>query len=305
MYHGKYDFQDFLQGDICSDFDMFTVGERTIYRPNKKLKTYHSFINLFVLEKFPVNAEVVFSYRKGVNVYDAVSKHAFSKHFFQTDISKFFPSIGVDLVRDTFLQNKNCTPVSDFDTCIERIVELVMVDGFLPVGFSTSPLISNVCLFGFDNLVQKYCSENGIIYTRYSDDLIFSSLEKSKLIGIFEFLQRTMLDLFGGLISLNISKTKFTHAGSKIKLLGMVILPNGKVSVDKKFKDNIEVLLHFYVKNRTKFFNLVESDLKGGMEKISGYLSYVNTVDKDYLNKLRKKYGMTVVDMFLHYTPKK
>lgn len=305
MYHGKYDFQDFLCGDISSDFDMFTVGEREIYRPNKKLKTYHSFINLFILEKLPVNTSVVYSYRKGVNVYDAVSKHALSKHFFQTDISRFFPSIKVELVRNTLLKNHDCTPISDLSVHIDRIIELVMVDGGLPVGFSTSPLISNVCLFDFDNIVQEYCVAHNIIYTRYSDDLIFSSKEREGLIDIPKFLQNVMLKIFNGSIFLNVSKTKFTHAGSKIKLLGMVILPNGKVSVDKKFKDNIEVLLHFYVKDRKKFFDLVESDLKGGMEKISGYLSYVNTVDKDYLNKLRKKYGMTVVDMFLHYAPKK
>jgi len=85
----------------------------------------------------------------------------------------------------------------------------------------------------------------------------------------------------------------------------MVILPNGKVSVDIKFKRQIEVLLHFYLTDRAKFFLLVESDLAGGMERISGYLSYINTVDKEYLNKLRKKYGATLVDMFLHYTPKR
>ena len=51
MYHGKYSLDDFLKGEVSKDFIVFTNKEknkeRTIYKPNKKLKTYHSFLNLF------------------------------------------------------------------------------------------------------------------------------------------------------------------------------------------------------------------------------------------------------------------
>jgi len=305
MYHGKYDVEDFLTGDIRKDYDVLTVNQRAVYRTNKKLKTYHSFLNLFLFENFRINTSVVYSYRKGVNVFDAVSKHAHSKHFFQADLSHFFPSISGSLVRSTIEANIDQTPVADLVNYIDRVLELVLVNGSLPVGFATSPSISNACLLEFDNSLQEYCEGKGLVYTRYSDDLIISSVERGGLVDIETELQDLLSDFSEGRMSLNEQKTKFTHVGAKIKLLGMVILPNGKVSVDIKFKRQIEVLLHFYLTDRAKFFLLVESDLAGGMERISGYLSYINTVDKEYLNKLRKKYGATLVDMFLHYTPKR
>jgi RNA-directed DNA polymerase len=305
MYHGKYDFTDFAEGVISDNYEIIVAGDRKIYSPNKKLKKYHTFLNLFWFGKFRNNSEVVYSYRKGVNVFDAVSKHVNSKYFFQTDIAKFFPSISDDLVRKTILENLDLLPVLDANIYMDRVVDLVTVDGALPVGFSTSPPISNACLKEFDDVLQKYSMEHGLIFTRYADDLIISSKSKESLIGIDCVVEELLKSSVDVNMSLHKGKTKFTKVGSKIKLLGMVILPNQTVSIDIKFKRQIEVILHYYITDKSKFLNLVESDIEGGMQRISGYLAYVNTVDKNYLDKLRKKYGATIVDMFLHYTPEK
>lgn len=305
MYHGKYDFTDFAGGVVSDNYEIIFADDRKIYKPNQKLKKYHTFLNLFWFDKFRINSEVVYSYRKGVNVFDAVSKHTESKYFFQTDIAKFFPSINDNLIRRTILENLNVIPVLDAGLYVDRVVDLVTIEGALPVGFATSPPISNACLRRFDDILQSYCLKNDLIYTRYADDLIISSNQKESLDGIEESIESLLRSAVGDKMSLHRGKTKFTHVGGKIKLLGMVILPNKTISVDIKFKRQIEVILHYYLTDRAKFLNLVEADLNGGMEKISGYLGYINTVDKNYLNKLRKKYGVTVVDMFLHYSPKK
>ncbi|MET3105628.1 RNA-directed DNA polymerase [Oxalobacteraceae bacterium GrIS 2.11] len=306
MYHGKYDFLDFVEGNIKENFDIFTIDDRKICRPNKKLKKYHSFLNLFLFENFRINPSVVYSYRKGVNVFDAVSQHSASKHFFQTDIAKFFPSIDADLIRKTLSENLDVVQVIDANDYVDRIVDLVTVDNSLPIGFATSPPISNACLFVFDNMLHDYCMSKNLVYTRYADDLIISTKNRDELEGIADQVEQRLFDAFAQKkMALHQGKTKFTHVGAKVKLLGMVILPNGTVSVDMKFKKQIEVILHFYITDRTKFLALVDSDLNAGMEKISGQLGYINTVDKNYLNKLRKKYGATVVDMFLHYSPTK
>jgi RNA-directed DNA polymerase len=80
----------------------------------------------------------------------------------------------------------------------------------------------------------------------------------------------------------------------------MVITPSGQVSVDMELKKRIEVLLHFYTRNREKFLDAVHHDMKAGVEQLGGYVNYINAADKPYLEKLRKKYGSTVIDSFLH-----
>jgi RNA-directed DNA polymerase len=304
MYHGKYDFNDFIQSDISNSFDVFYVRDRKIQKPNKKLKVYHSFLNLFLFEYLRTNERVVFSYRKGVSAYNAVSVHAGNKHFYQTDISDFFSSIDHQLIKETIIASADLSPIEDLNEHIDRVLNLVTVDGALPMGFSTSPLISNACLYKFDAALEEYSKSRRLTYTRYADDLIISSENREELEGIQEKIIELLKEIFDERLSLNYSKSKFTHVGRKVKILGMVILPTGKVSVDIKFKKNVEVLLHFYMKDKEKFLDKVDGDMRGGMEKVSGYLNYINTIDKSYLDKLRKKFGGAIVDMFLHLPTK-
>lgn len=304
MHQGKFDFPELDEGDISNLYDTKTYNKREIHIPNKKLKTFHSFLKLFLLEHLDINEDVVFSYRKGVNVVDAVSKHAHSKYFFQTDIKNFFNSIDEDLVRETLLRNIEKCPISDIRENADKLVKILTINNSVPIGFSTSPLLSNSCLFIFDNMLQDYCRKRSLIFSRYSDDIIISSSEKHLLIEVENYISQLLTETTENKLSINTAKSKHTQTGNKIKLLGMVILPNGKVSVDIKFKKDTEVKLHFYLTNKDKFNEVAGPDLESAIEKISGHLNYYNTVDPSYLDKLRKKYGATTVDMFLHKSDK-
>ncbi|WP_219094482.1 reverse transcriptase family protein [Pseudomonas sp. UMAB-40] len=305
MYHGKHDFLDFIEGDVADKYKVAIVKGMEVCKPDDKLKVYHKFLILFVFEFLRVNQDVVFSYRKGVNVASAVQKHAGSRHFFQTDLRSFFRSISRSLVKQTLLNNLDSIPVADLQENLERILDLVTVNGGVPIGFSTSPIISNACLYDFDNQLELYCKAHDLVYTRYSDDIIISGVE-NKLYGVDGVVGEVLGKCFGEMLSVNVSKTKFSSVGNKIKILGMVILPNGVITIDSKLKNTIEVLLHFYSSDKVKFNDRLETEsakLKGdnslGLLQISGYLNYVNTTDPAYLNKLRKKYGAAVVDSFI------
>ena len=83
-HHGKYDFHDFLHGDITESYTPIQIKQRTVYRPNKKLKAYLAFLNTFLFEYLEINERVVYSYRKGVNPHEVALAHAQSRAFFQT-----------------------------------------------------------------------------------------------------------------------------------------------------------------------------------------------------------------------------
>ena len=44
----------------------------------------------------------------------------------------------------------------------------------LPQGAPTSPAITNIIMYDFDERVGEFCAERGIAYTRYCDDMTFS-----------------------------------------------------------------------------------------------------------------------------------
>jgi len=306
MYHGKYDYRDFIGEALDSRYKPLNVGgaqaskERLVYAPDKTMKIYHSFLNLFLFEYLRVNEQVVFSYRKGVNVVGAVRKHAHNKHFFQADIQDFFPNIDSTMVRAVIESAAARTPISDLLDHVDRIIELVTIGGALPIGFPASPLISNAVLRSFDDRFEGYCAEHGMVYTRYSDDIIVSSQNRDELTNLAAIIEEMLQSVGLAQLKLNPEKTKITSVGRKIKILGLVILPNGAVSVDIKLKRQIETMLHFYITDSAKFRDFSEADLAKATEQLSGYVNYVNTVDPAYLDKLRKKYGVTVIDTLMH-----
>jgi RNA-directed DNA polymerase len=303
MYHGKFDFDDFRFCSMKGAYDSVCQGSiegRRIFKPIQKLKVYHSFLNLFVFEHLPLNERVVFSYRKGFSAFNAVEKHRYSKYFFQTDISSFFDSIDSTLVRTTLLNGISTIPVADLEIYIDRILELVCVDDALPIGFPASAPLSNAVLYEFDKSLEKYCIDRDLCYTRYADDIIVSGKSKDVLANIDNETQCFLDKTTSKRLRLNLKKTKFYQVGNKVKILGMMILPNGKITPDTKKKKELEVLLHFYLSNKVKFANLLVGEEQDELDKIGGNLNYVNSIDPDYTNKLRRKFGATTIDTLLH-----
>ena len=304
MYHGKRSFTDFALAEVTGNVGRQTSNRagkaRKFLIPNDKLKGCHDFIRLFLLDYLPINDQVVFSYRKGVNAYDAVKVHVNSKFFFVCDIADFFPSLGRARIKSTLSTAAEGCPIADINVWLERIVDLVCVDDTLPMGFSTSPSISNAALLPFDNSLQARCTERGLMFTRYSDDIIVSGANRAALDGIEGVVAICLKDAMNDELKLHPSKSKYFHGGIKIKLLGMVLLPNGIITVDTSVKKEIEILIHFYLTDREKLTDRVGGSLQSAEARLAGLINYVNTVDQNYLDKLCRKFGSTVVDYFLH-----
>jgi len=295
-FHHKLSFDDFLNLDVTQEYQILDRKKQLILNPTAKLKKYLRFLNSFIFNEALVNANVVHSYRQGRNAYTAVEKHANSKYFFQTDIQNFFSSITTEIVGSVLDKNLS-NAISDIHNYKDQLLNFIVVNNTLPVGFPTSPSITNTCLYDFDNALESYCLKKGIIYTRYSDDIILSS-NNINLNNIENIVSEYLELFFNDKLLLNTNKTKHTHKGKKIKILGMVVLPCGKVSVDMKLKKQLEILFYFYINDKEKFEDYLTNKFKGELSTISGQLDYINTVDQSYLDKLRKKYGNFIIDKF-------
>ncbi|MNT57846.1 hypothetical protein D3C72_1952480 [compost metagenome] len=101
---------------------------------------------------------------------------------------------------------------------------------------------------------------------------------------------------------INKEKTKFIRPGDRVNFLGISILPNGQLAVPAEIKKKVELLLHFFIKDKKVLLDYSGRNLKDTISQVSGYINHINSVDGAYLGKLRKKYGATVIDMFLHKT---
>jgi RNA-directed DNA polymerase len=302
MYHGKYQFEEFLQLQAAEHYTPVKWRRRTIYKASPTLRDFHYFLNGFLLDHLPVNETVSFAYRKGTSLHDAVAPHRSSRAFYQTDLEKFFDSISASMVRAAL--EKADTPVADLADHIDHIVSLITVEGTLPIGFSTSPTLSNACLLGFDAALASLSKDRQWIYTRYADDIVISAQERESLRDASSVVRDCLAGELGEAFHVNQKKSKLTTIGRKVKVLGLVILPTGQIVIDREVREKIEYQLHFYVTDRNRlakiFLETSDESIEDGLERLSGLISYAYAAAPDYLEKLRVKFGTTVIDSLLH-----
>lgn len=302
MFHGKYRFDDFLALSPEENYTSVHWKTRTIYKASRTLKDFHTFLSSFVLEHLPSDTSVSFAYRKGVALMQAVEPHAKSRAFFQADLERFFDSITAPLIRKVLTENQ--TPAADLQEHLEHVLTLLTVDSKLPIGYSTSPLLSNACLLPFDQRLAQVSLERGWIYTRYADDIMLSTQHRTELSEAKTVIEECLAAELGDGFNLNPAKSKLTTIGRKVKLLGLVILPTGHITIDRAVRSRIESQIHFYLSDRARLAGIFECEhdegMEEGLERLSGLISYANAADPAYLEKLRRKFGATVIDSFLH-----
>jgi len=208
------------------------LGKNYIYTLKKysELEKVQKRLSKFFLKKIEINNSAV-AYRNNYSYFNLLEPHRFNYNFLRLDIKSFFYSIDINDIRasfqeyfenDTFTDNPlEHEKYSLLNTFINLTTIELPIDSkntkyinkrILPIGFITSPIISNIIFRKLDIQIQKFCNEKKIIYTRYADDMIFSSEKDSLFIYSKTFIKEMKIILFQMKFKLNKEKTlKRTH----------------------------------------------------------------------------------------------
>ncbi|WP_417499746.1 reverse transcriptase domain-containing protein [Methylophaga sp.] len=292
VFHDQNAYDDFRSSSLNAEIEQFQINQRTVIRQSKKLKTYLRFINKVLFRHLAKNTAVVHSFIKDKNTLTAVSAHAENKYFFLTDIASFYQNIKKDDVKNILLRDQELIPISDIAEHLDFLSEITTYDDSLPVGYPTSPELSNAFLYDFDCAIKAFCDSESLVYTRYADDIIISGQRFEELSSLKQIVQEALHQHASDLMYLNEQKTLITSLGNKVKILGLVILPNGQITIDKKYKTKLETLLYFYSNDKTKYADYLKHTMDGKERSLFGLLHYANSVDPKYIKKLQRKYGV-------------
>ncbi|MET3028477.1 reverse transcriptase family protein [Flavobacterium sp. UW10123] len=219
-----------------------TIKERVIRPSKKKLKLIQSKIKDRILSKIELPQNVHGGVKKRSNITNA-KPHQGNKYVFVTDLKDFYPSIKAKKIHDLFIRLGYNKQFAFY------ITKLTTWKGELPQGTPTSTHISNIFFLETDSKLIKLCNENNITYTRYVDDLTFSSQKD------FQDLIPSFLSIIKG-SGLKISYRKTDYKG-KQNVTGIVVLLH-KIDAPKKLieKSKLEIDNHPSCKPNT---NYVES----------------------------------------------
>ena len=103
--------------------------------------------------------------------------HMYNDIFLFFDVKDFFPSISHNYLIQRLYKELNNKGNAGINSC-SKLVELCSVnDKGLPLGLVTSPILSNIYMKEFDNIIYGKLKKMGldnIIYTRYADDIVIS-----------------------------------------------------------------------------------------------------------------------------------
>lgn len=263
-----------------------TGGLRVIAHPSKELKFLQRWLidNLFA--HLPVH-DSVYSYREGVGIRDHALVHARQNYLLRVDFSDFFPSIkALDIAR-LLNDNRERFPFRLNNQDIEIVCTIVCRNRQLTIGAPSSPILSNAVLYSVDKYWTTRCKRNNVVYSRYADDLYFSTSEPNVLVGMFAQFEQYLQELESPKLQINRNKTVFTSRKRKRHVTGLVLSSDNKVSLGRNKKRWVRGLVY-------KFKNGQLSNEQTSY--LRGYLAFAKEVEPSFYRSLETKYGKALLN---------
>ncbi|SRX76315.1 reverse transcriptase family protein [Aequorivita antarctica] len=225
-----------------------TVKKRTLHPSTKELKAIQKSLKKNILAPISLPIEVHGGVKKRSNITNA-KPHKGNKFIFTTDLQDFYPNISNSHVNETFLSLGFSNHFSN------SLTKLTTWKYALPQGTPTSTHISNLVFLKTDFELIQLCNANNITYTRYVDDLTFSSPID------FRHLLNIILEI--------IKKNNFKISYRKTKYKG-----NQTVTGINIFLNKIEAPEHIKEKSKIEIENNTE------MKPYSIYLENIQKENK-------------------------
>ncbi len=258
-------------------YDIYNNGKRTIHIPSPELKK----VQRLILRKY------FKPYWHSQGVKETASVHCNKKWLMKLDIKDFFNSITEEQIKDIIkryvfaeynpiIADPHDRRISD----VEQIFSICTINGNLPTGAPTSPYIANLLLAEFDVHMEEYCRTYDVYYSRYMDDLFFSTYGPQYLLSLVELevLRRFKEMGFG----VNVDKIKYISSNKRQQVLGLGV--NNKKPVLTK-EDKRKYRAYFYNLISPVQFNKIKN-YKEHEKELLGHIAYIKSVDDEFFVRI-------------------
>lgn len=257
------------------------AGYRLVYHPSRRLKGLQRWLLRNVIEPLPLH-DAAMAYRTGMSIWDNANQHASSNYLLRLDFERFFESITVGDI-ELYIADRSRYFEGWTLADIDVFCRLVCRNGALTIGAPTSPAISNAICYELDNLVERLCRKEDVTYTRYADDLFFSTRRRdflktleTEIPGICKILK------WPSNLRLNLAKTRHSSKKRVRRVTGITLGSDELPHIGRAVKRRIRAQVH-------------QLDSLDGTQRASlaGLLAYVLGHDPGFVNTLIKKYGLS------------
>jgi len=287
-------------------------GVRQISTPITALKIIQRKLNQVLQAVYEIKPSV-HGFVQGKNIVTNAKAHSGKRYILNLDLKDFFPSINFGRVRGLFM----AVPYSLNAEVATVLAQICCYNNELPQGAPTSPIVTNMICAKMDSQFQRLAKLYKATYTRYADDITFSTtLPKfpealayivKEETGDRLVLGDALLDIIteNGFL-LNEQKLRLQTRDNHQEVTGLTT--NQFPNVDRKYIRQIRAMLHAWAKfgldaaekeHHTKYEVKSRLDIKGKphfRQVLRGKIEFVGMVrgDKDpiYRNFLKRYYNL-------------
>jgi RNA-directed DNA polymerase len=280
-------------------------GKREIWAPNKDLKLIqHRLSELLQNCADEINTAhgrtesamrpgISHGFKRAHSIMTNANEHVGRRSVFNVDLHDFFGTINFGRVRGFFIKNRNFSLHPSVATVLAQIA---CHENKLPQGSPCSPVISNLIGHTLDIPLARLAKATNCMYTRYADDLTFST-NKPKFSSRVAIRPNPNMEAWNpghGLkrlvaeagFSINERKTRMQYRDSRQDVTGLVV--NRKVNVPASYRHTVRSMAstlfrigQFYVPCRRDDGKggFVEAKRTGHVGQLIGMLSHIDRVD--------------------------
>lgn len=257
-------------------------GTRIIHAPNSELKFVQKRLASLlwdtqkkIWKSNNTSPNISHAFQKTKSIMTNAKIHRNKKYVLNIDLEDFFSSFHFGRVKGFFEKN------NDFKVPKEValiIAQLACFQGVLPQGSPSSPIITELICRILDFRLLKLAKKFRLDYTRYVDDLTFSTNQKLFPNQLEDFLLEFELEIKRAGFKINPTKTRLQYNNSRQEVTGLVV--NKKINVPKQYYKNTRAMAHSLYTNG-EF--LIDGE-QGTINQLEGRFAFINQLDK--LNNL-------------------
>ncbi len=293
---------------------------RTVSSPEPSLLQVQQWILRRIAERIPTHSSS-YAYSPGRSVKQCASRHIGAKWLVKLDIRDFFESINEVSVYKVFRRvgyeplpalelARVCTRYADRDPrphpdrILVRTKEYSSIQvyrkpllGFLPQGAPTSGALANQVAVPLDKRLSVIADSHGLVYTRYADDMTFSSggpFARSAALALINQASEAIRQ--HGFV-VHDQKTRIVTPGARKVVLGLLV-DGDRIRLTKKMRQRIS--LHV---RGVETFGFVDhakhvkfSSVDGLILHVSGLISYASDVEPTWAEEFKRRWRNVVAE---------
>lgn len=258
-------------------------GTRTICAPSGDLKVLQKKIAdmLWLYQKSiwddqDIRPNISHAFEKDKSIVTNARIHRNKRFVLNLDLEDFFDSFHFGRVQGFFEKNLNFALPHDVAVIL---AQLTCCQGRLPQGAPSSPIITNLICQILDSRLLKTAKKYKLDYSRYADDLTFSTNNKHFLENQDQFLREAAAVIQRAGFSINDKKTRLLFKDSRQEVTGLIV--NKKLNVNHTYVRKTRAMAH---RLYTKGEYLIDGT-PGSLGQLEGRFSFIDQLDR-YNNTL-------------------